>query len=253
MIRRALIPVVVLLLLAVSFAQAESMRTVLTKENKMPSLHRPEVGVLFDYWEVNSENMLLENGTTFVTSPYLRFAVLENLTVFGQLPYQNDSPDIGDNTSGLGDVVVGFELLAFQDIFEYPWVMPHVSVSLPTGDENEGLGAGESVVNLGAAAGTTVMDIFHWAIDFRYKMQSDEENIASVAVSFIWDLSESFSLSVEGKATDEEYKINDKHPLYFIGGASYKAAENLSFMVYGGSGEQTDQDVFAGGKVALSF
>jgi hypothetical protein len=253
MIRRALIPVVVLLLLVVTLAQAESMRTVLTKDNKMPALHRPELGVLFDYWEINSEKLLLDNGKNFSTAPYLRFGLLDNLAVFGQLPYQSFSPDIGDKSSGLGDVAVGFELMAFQDIFEYPWVMPHVTVSLPTGDEDKGLGAGETVVTLGAAAGTTVMEIFHWALDFRYKMQSDEDNIASIAASFVWDLSKSFSLSVEGKATDEKYKTNDKHPLFFVGGASYKATENLSFMVYGGGGEQTDQDVMAGGKVALSF
>jgi hypothetical protein len=252
MMRKGLVLVVAVLAIT-SIARAEPMRTVFTKDNKTPDLHQLEAGLLFEYADATDPKDPDYYGSTFSGAPYVRFGLVKNVSVFGQFPLVSSSPEFGSDERGFGDVTAGIELLAFQDIFDFPWVMPHASVVLPTGDEDNGLGGGETVVRIGAAAGTTVMDVLHWALDARYEFHEEVDSFASIAASCVWSLSDAFTLSLEGKATTEQYATNDKHPVFLIGGMSYKATDHMSFMVYGGGSKQPDDTALAGGKIAVSF
>lgn len=255
MFRKCLILVGVVLLVA-SASRAEPMRTLLCKENKLPGAQKLELGMVAQYTEISEDNVLfLGGGDEYWATPYVRYGALENLALFANVPYGQIEPNLGESESGLGDVSVGFELVGYQDVLGYPWVMPHLAVSLDTGDEETGLGSGNTVVTPGVSIGTTVENIFHWVLDARYAFNNSDENggnVASIQGAFIWDLSQQFSLLVEGRGSDDN-RWGQGHPAWFQAGMTYKATENLMFGVYGGGGQNTREDTFASLKVAYTF
>ena len=138
------------LLLATQLAHAEAQRALLTHENRFPEVGSAEIGSYFEYLDLN-------NGDQSDIRPYGRYTVVNNLTLNASVPYAWLNPDNGSNENGVGDADVGLELLAYQDIFEYPWVIPHVDTAFSTGDQNKGLGSGETVTTFGVSVGTTVV------------------------------------------------------------------------------------------------
>ncbi len=237
-----------------SLASAESMRPLLTKENKMPELHKAEVGVLGIYKEIpeDFDKGVYVKRDEYTETPYVRYGLVENLTLVATVPFKQVQPKVGDDQSGLSDVSIGAELMAFQDIFDYPWIMPHADISFQTGDEDKGLGAGENIVTVGAALGTTVADVWHYAADLTYELHDNTDDVAGGALSLTWDLNERFSVLGEGKMTNEE-QGNFKNPIYYDVGMCYKATEALAFNVYGGGATDAEEHTIIGVKGAYSF
>lgn len=254
MFRKMLALAVVLAVVSVVSAQAEPIRTLLCRENKIPELHKFEAGAVARYTETPEEfspNMI--GYDTYEVAPYVRFGAAPNLALALEVPYVSTDPELGDGETGLGDVGLEADLIAYQDIMGYPYVMPHARVDLSTGDEDKGLGTGETRTTLGIAVGTTVDEIFHWVADAMYTVHDETDNIATFAGAFIWDLSDQCSIHVEGQVTDEERLEGQEHPMLFLGGLTYKATDKLTLIGYGGGGKNTDQDVVAAVKAAYSF
>lgn len=263
MIRKCLV-LFAIPLFAGSIAFAEPLRTFFVKENRMPGPFKAEVGAKGQFLEIPKKNTPDNNGyDVYTAAPYVRFGLAQNFAVFADVPYVSISPDSGESESGLGDVDIGAEFVAYQDIFGYPFIMPHADVSLDTGDEDKGLGAGKTQFTVGASVGTVVMDMFHYVIDARYTFKGkddddknvnddDNDNYFTFAGAFIWDLNEQFSLLVEGKGTNRK---NDKgdYPWYAQGGFSYKATENLMIAILGGGAKNADENTIVSGKIAYSF
>ena len=242
------------LLVAAGPAGAEQIRPLLTKENAQPELHRTEVGFEFRFEELGDfrESVIATdtNKTSYI--PSLRYRPFEPLTLFATFPFIDNDPDIGSGGSGLGDITVGFELLAYEDVVvEHPWVMPHLEVVLDTGDTKDGTGRGESSVIVGLAIGSAthwaynsrIDPIWHLIGDVRYEIFEDSENIASVAGSVIWDITEQFSALGSVRLSDEQFKDMNENPVLFLGGLSYRATEKLTMTVQGGGGKNTREDV----------
>jgi hypothetical protein len=230
---------------------AEPIRTTLTKENKFPGKYHLEVGGLFDYVEYDSSGLERQD-----ISPYARFGLAEHVALFGVVPFrsvEDDMPDIDE--SGLGDVRVGIEFRAFEDIFTYPWIIPHASVTLDTGDEDDGLGQGDTSYQIGLALGTTVYDVLHYALDLRYEFLDEEigEDIASGALSLVWDLDDRFALIFEAQLSDEDDGMGNDNPVIYLGGFHYVIAEDLTFGVEMGTASDSDIDVVAAGRVTYTF
>jgi hypothetical protein len=258
MIRKCLVLVAISLFLG-SIVFAEPLRTFFVKENRMPGPRKAEVGVIGQYVEVPDDYVATGNGwDTYTAAPYVRYGLVENLAVYGEIPYVQVKPSFGDSEQGLGDVVAGAELVAYQDLFGYPFIIPHVEASFDTGDKDKGLGNGKTLFTAGVSVGTVVMDMFHYVVDARWTFNEDandgsgEKNIGTFAGAFIWDLNEQFSLIAEAKASNDKDAEGDI-PWYFQGGFSYQATENLMFAILGGGAKNTDEDVLVSGKVAYSF
>jgi hypothetical protein len=231
------------------------MRPTLTKENAFPGQQKLEIGSIFQYteFEERGEFFSVMDRDELMIEPYLRYGLLDNLTVIGRLPYTEIDRDFGDDDNGIGDASLGFELLVFEDIFEYPYVIPHLDVVFDTGDEDEGLGRGETTVKTGISVGTVVYDKYHYIVDAGYEINDDRDNIASLAGTFIWDVSEQFSVLGEAMISDEEVNEDNDHPSFYRAGLCYKATESLAINVYGGGAKNTDEDVSASVKVSYSF
>lgn len=243
--------IVALVITLAGAAQAKSVRTALTKENRAPRLQQAEIGTEVTY----SERDLADD---IAVIPYMRYTLLRDFVVFGKLPYRTIDPDFGDRESGVGDASLGFELLAYKGLFGYPWIMPHAEVFFPTGDDDKGLGAGDMEYQFGLAMGATSNRDFHFAADARYRIVEDEDNIPSVAVSLVWELDRQFGFIGEielarRKVRDEFGFRDDSHPITFMGGFYYAPTRDWLFTFHGGTVRHSDEDIVIRGKIAYSF
>lgn len=238
-------------IMLVGAAYGEPVRTMLTKENRMPRLRQAEVGTEVFYYE-------FENADEIAVIPYMRYALTKDLAVFGKVPYRSVDPEFGDSESGLGDVSLGAELRTYTGLFGYPWIMPHAEIFFDTGDEDKGLGAGDMEYMFGIAAGTTVERKFHFAADARYRIVQDEDNIPSLAASLVWELDRTFGFIGEievsrRKERDDFGEQQDSHPITFAGGFYYVPARDWTFTVHAGTVRNSDMDIMIRGKLAYTF
>lgn len=254
MIRKTII--LLTMFFAVEASWGEAIRTRLTKENKFPAKGGLEAGLSFDHIE-------FEDGREDdIWTPYARFGVTEHLALFATLPLVDTENAAGDSESGLGDVTLGFDLLAWEDIFKYPYVVPHAEIVFYTGDEDDGLGRGETVYVIGLAVGTTVEDICHihgtwdFALDARYRFQ-DDENVPSIALSVLWNISPRLAFMAEVEVRDEDEVEEDEdesdHPATYVGGIYYKITDALGIGLYGGADQNSIKDEFALSTLSYTF
>ena len=233
-------------------AWAEAERTLLTRENKMPEKGQLEANALFGIQK-------LEHSKNYQETPQLRFGLLDNLAVNAAVPFKQMKPDTGFGRSeaGLGDVSLGFELVPYERVFRFPYILPHVDVGLPTGDDKKGLGSGDVSIAAGVTVGTTTYEVYHWALDvgFQHLVDNDpltDDDALVVSASFLWDVSDEFALLTEMRGTDQE--LPDGRPLTFEGGMVYKP-EDTSWMfgLYGGKTIHAGETWNGSLKISYSF
>ncbi|MBN1670930.1 MAG: hypothetical protein JXR37_07850 [Kiritimatiellae bacterium] len=224
---------------------AEPTRTLLTTENKYPETRQLEVGVSFDYDEDT-----VFNGLS--VGPYARYGLMEKLTGSVRVPYLFLWSDYTSDEQGLGDVELGLDLSPYDDEYgDLLFIIPYIRLTLPTGNEDDGLGAGEMVFTFGTSVGSTVLDIYTFILDGAYTFQPDEENATDISAAFIWDATERFAMMLEARMTDER---SEGDYAYMVTGAmSYKVNENLSVRWGGGPVENSPQDVVASFKASYTF
>jgi len=206
------------------------MRTTLSRENKYPEVGQFELGGFYE----NAEKDELEQD---IYGVYGRVGLWEFVTAEAVVPVV-DAEFEDESNNGIGDVVLKLDLLAFQDIFRYPFFIPHIDVSLPTGDEDDGLGTGETGVTIGMSIGTKVYDMLTYVIDIAYAMNNgddtsfDDDDIFYVSGSLVWDVSDRFALLTEGRIYEENSYEN--YPYIIKGGAAYRVTPDVQIAGYGG-------------------
>ena len=232
-------------------AWAEAERTLLTRENKLPEMGQVEVGALFGV-------QALTHGKDYQETAYARYGLLGNLALNAGVPLRQVRPDkgFGDSQFGLGDVTVGFEIVPYQDVFRFPYILPHVDVGLPTGDKDKNMGSGDVSLFAGITVGTTTFEIYHWAADVsvRHLVDNDpmtKDDTVVLSGSFIWDLNDEFSLLTEISGTDQE--LPDGKPVTLEGGMIYKPTDNWMFGLYGGKTLHAGEDWNGTFKASFSF
>ena len=239
------------LAMAIVSAQAEPIRTLLTKENQFPEKGQTELGLFADTQQYSTLNKYSE-------TPYVRYGLFGNLAAYATVPihetrYKNG---FGSNQNGIGDVGLGFELLAYEDIFKFPYILPHLEFRFPTGDQDKDFGAGDVSILGGVTVGTKTWECVNWAVDVTGQHISTMDSTLKadtivVSGSIVWDLDEQFSLVTEVSGSDQDYP--DGHPITYEGGMVYKPIENLMVGVYGGKTMHTDQSWNGTVKCAYSF
>lgn len=231
-----------LLLLAGTVAYAEPMRPLLSKEKRFPELRRADVSLRMDFIETVDEDPF-GSGTNIVTYvPKLRYRPYETLNLYATIPVESIDRDRSDRETGMGDMRAGLELLAFEDIYGYPWVMPHLEYISATGDEDKGLGRGEQSLVFGLAIGSMTWEVVHFVADARFEVFEDSDNVISLGGAMIWDISERFSALVEMRTSDEEVGREVDHPTRWLGGLSYSFFEKFTWIVRGGGGSNARED-----------
>lgn len=247
---------IVLGMLVASSGYANPVRTMYTVENQFPEQMQIELGANGRHSDYNGddENFVVDRTEGWL-SGYARMGLFDNLAAYAELPYGVIDPKQGNSNSGVGDVVIGFQFLAYEDIFHYPFIIPHLEARLATGDEDKGLGDKNNSVTCGVSVGSKMYDVLTLIVDAEYKFISEVTKNYRFSGSIVWDLDERFALLVEGYVASEERDEWDKirHPLYGHGGMAYKVTEDLEIMAYGGVGKDGAPSVDANLKAAYTF
>jgi len=236
-------------------AWADPMRPLLTLENRFPEALQVEAGTYYTYIEYGDQEEAgrLGDSDRQELRPYLRIGLAEGCAAWVEDPYRWVDPDQGKGDDGIGDVVAGLQVRVFEDVYGYPYIVPHASVQFDTGDEKKGLGEGDTVPELGVSVGTVVQDRFHFIGDASYRIYQDKENIGVFSGTLMWDVDSRLSLLAEARVTTEDVGDSSDHPAIFLGGMSYRVSDQLELAFYGGGGKNSPQDVIAGLRLSCSF
>ena len=234
---------------------ANPMRTIFTKENKFPDALGGEVEIGGMYMGIDNPDPM-EDGSTWAVGPAIRFGLAERLAVKLAVPVVGYDDGYNDD-SGIGDILLGGEFLLFEDIFDYAWIIPYVNVWLPTGDDDKGLGRGETQAHFGVSVGTTVNDVVHFAADISYavngsKVKADDDVLFG-SVSIIWDLDEKASLLGEIQMRDDPADPDDDYAVWGHGGFAFRLNEMFMAAMYVGASTEEYSDYYAGGRLSFSF
>ena len=252
-------------------AFAEEQRTQLTKDNAFPDQGQVEVGAKVDFIEYkdNNESFAKSDANLTRASVYGRYGLTENVVIDLKVPFDDFDPDSGDSESGLGDVEIGLQLRGFEDIFDYPFVIPHVTYDFGNGEDDIPGGSGDDTVTIGISVGTVTSGFFDhignhaenkvtWVADLSYDVNGSAENSAVFGLSIIWDLDEQFGIGFEGNIRenleDEETAGGpDESPALFIGSVYYQATESFEMSFYAGAGKDSLADSIVGVKTSYTF
>ena len=256
---RKLLWIAVAFVFVAGVAWADPVRTIFTRENKFPEPLRFEVE-LFGYGTSYDGATSAEDVDMFDFGPEARVGLTDWLAVRGGLPFRSIS--IGDlDKRGLGDAYLGADFRFFEDIFEYPWIVPHATVFFPTGDEDKFLGTGKTQARLGVSAGTTVEDVFHFGADVSYVVNGkiDDENpdewegLFMGSLSLVWDLNERSSILGEVQVNDAPADPEDDYAFLGHLGLVFRINKNFWLMGYGGGAKRVNQDFYGGGRLVYQF
>lgn len=238
---------------------AEPIRPTFTRENRLPGRGQVETTVAYRYAELNEEDYFGGAEWHWVTAS-ARYGAAQDAALEFAVPYGMFDGANSDE-QGLGDVRLGAEARVFEMIYGYPFVLPHVALVLPSGDEDKGLGTGETVIEVGATIGTTVDPFFrleapvHFNLDGTYRVIPNADNEFLLGISAIWDLSDRFSILGECRFSDGgEERISRKDSRFYVQfGASYDVSRNLTVTALGGGAQRAEEDTILSIKTSYTF
>ncbi len=228
---------------------AEPQRTLFSVENAFPRWEQFEVGTTVSRTDYTSD---FDDSSSVTSGVYVRYGALENLALQVALPHERIDPPFAESESGLGDIAVGLQLRTFEDIFGYPFIIPHVTATLPTGDDEKGLGAGDPVYTFGLSYGDKVYDFLTWILDLGYRVNPETDNQVLLSNSILWHLSPAFSFLTELRFEDNSEDSGDSLVL-LTGGMSYNWSKKFQMGVHAGSAITGDVDTHAEFRLSYSF
>ncbi len=206
-------------------------RTLFTTENSFPETGQLQAGYEFQNREFELDGSIESQAVS------LRYGLMENVATRVRVPFVSIEDEFGGDESGMGDVILGFDLLAYEDIFRYPYVIPHLDIGFATGDEEVELGGGETMIKFGVSVGTVVYDVLHYVADVSYAMDYDvvgepTDDAMIGSLSMIWDISERFSLVGEASVTSLDELGEEQFTAG--GGMTYAWSEKFSTTFFAG-------------------
>ncbi len=231
-----------------SAVYADSQRTNFTVENRFPHWEQFEIGASYEGTEADTDSTFTPDSGR--ATAYVRYGILDNLAVQLDIPYVNYEFPNGISNDGFGDVEVEFQLLTYEDIFGYPYFIPHVSFTLPTGDEDKGLGQDGTVITFGLSYGSTINDWIDWVLDVSYVANPDVNDQVLLANSYVWNISEEFGLVTE-IVYREAILEGEGSTVIATAGFTYEWTESLQLDLSVGGGLSGPADAY--GKAGLSY
>lgn len=231
-------------------ALADAQRTVFTVENQFPRWEQYEAGALVKFTDVDVPFGSVET-TEFV--PYLRYGFREHIALQVALPIVSVDPEFGSSEEGVGDVELSLQLRAYENIFGYPYVIPHITVSLPTGDDDKGLGEGDPVVTAGISFGDKIYSHVSWVMDLGYRFNPNRDNQFLFSNSAIWHVSPELDFLFEARYQNNSGIDENTHELLFLGGMVYDWTDQLQMGIHAGGAGTGDTNVLAQFRLSYSF
>lgn len=237
-------------LMVSAFVTAESQRTVFTRENSLPDWEQVEIGARVAYREVST---FFGDSDATAAAPYVRYGLTKDISLELLIPFLDINFPGGDSESGLGDIEATVQLRAFEDLFGSPYFIPHFTVIAPTGDDDKGLGAGETAFVAGISYGDDMYEFISWVWDLSYRINPDYDNQLLLSASVIWNVSEKFAFLAEGRFIDTSDVDPDENTVLGLGGMVYDFSDALQMGVHVGTGFTDDTDAIGQFRLSYSF
>jgi len=219
------------------------------------------------YQEITEPDSIYADDNIGVLAPYVRYGLTRDLSLNLTVPLAR-SEFRGDTSYGLGDLGVGLDLIGWRDALGYPYVMPYVQVLFPTGDEDEGLGRGETVGQFGLAVGTTVEEQWDFILDGAFAARSETDNSLQIGGAVVYNFSYSkklagdrpnmylpeFSLLAEVRYESSTVSEGTDRT-YAVGGLVYRPTPRWQLSFYAGAemGDDIDNNLILAARTAFLF
>lgn len=259
--------VVMAVSLAAVTVGAEPMRTLLNREGRVPGDRVWEGGLEMIYQEITDPVSPYADDNFAALIPYLRFGLARDVSLNLTVPFARS--ELGSDTSyGLGDLGLGVDLIGWRGALGYPYLMPYVRVLLPSGDEDQGLGSGETSGRFGLAAGTTVADSWDFVVDGAFVARSETDNSFQVGGAVVYNFFYSkklagdrpdmylpeFSLLAEVRYESSTVSEGTDRTSA-LGGLVYRPTRRWQLSFYAGAemGEDIDNNLILAAKTAFMF
>ncbi len=246
---------------------AEPIRTLLNREGRVPGDRGWEGGLELVYQEITEPTSPNADDNFGAFIPYVRYGLTRDLSLNLTVPLARSELH-SDTSYGLGDIGLGLDLIGWRDALGYPYVMPYVRVLLPTGDEDEGLGAGETAGRFGLAAGTTVADHWDFVADGAFVARSETDNSFQIGGALIYNFSYSKKLagdrpdmylpelSLLAEVRYESSTVSEgTDRTYALGGLVYRPTRRWQLSFYAGAemADEIDNNLILAAKTAFLF
>ena len=207
---------------------------------------------------IEKEEGVTEKSFEAPTVPFLSYGLSDAIDLVFGLPYASVRvEDAGTTTAVWGAADMSIELKA--RVYEKDGLSFAVKpgISLPTGDEEKGLGNGKASYS---TFFITTKEAEPWAFHFNvgyvrneYKLQADEDanrkDIWHVSLASQVEVVKDLDLVANIGMERNPDKTSDTHPAFILGGLVYSISENLDIDlgVKGGLNKtETDYSVLAG-------
>jgi hypothetical protein len=204
------------------------------------------------------ENGVTEKSLEIPTTPFFSYGITEAVDLVLGLPYQRVETEAGGITTtvrGISDASVELKWRLYEKDGLSFALKP--GVSLPTGDENKGLGNGRTSYS---TFFITTKEAAPWAFHFNvgyvrneYKLPADEntnrKDIWHVSLASQVEVVKDFNLVANLGMERNPDKTSNTHPAFILGGLIYSVSENLDIdlgVKAGLNKTETDYSVLAG-------
>jgi hypothetical protein len=171
---------------------ARPARTLLVEDDQLPFDQETEFGLEL------AINELEDGGDGRAVVPYVRYGVSDNMAASLRIPYIANSSDALGSVSGLGDIGLGLSILAYgpADIGDYS-IVCNMGVKLPTGNEDKGLGIGETTYSAGVVFAMRLTSELTGILDGRYISGAADSDMAVAGFALIEQVTSDFSVNLE--------------------------------------------------------
>ena len=207
---------------------------------------------------IEKENGVTEKSLEAPTTPFLSYGLSDTMDLVFGLPYISvQVEDAVTTTAERGAMDMSIELKA--RVYEKNGLSFAVKpgVSLPTGDEEKGLGNGKASYS---AFLITTKEAEPWAFHFNvgymrneYKLQADEDanrkDIWHVSIASQVEVVRNLSLVANIGMERNSDRTSDTNPAFILGGLIYSVAENidLDFGIKGALNKPETDTMFLAG------
>ncbi|UCG79316.1 MAG: transporter [Nitrospirota bacterium] len=165
------------------------------------------------------------------------YGIIENLEGFIEVPYATvkEESTLGDESeSGLADIELGVRWKFLENEQISLAIKPFFI--LPTGDEEKGLGTGElsygatliATKEIGELELHANLGLTHY--EYKDDLVADESrsDIFHISLAVASEISEQLTVVGNIGMDTNQDKNSDEHPVFLLGGVSYKLTENVN-------------------------
>ena len=233
MLKRSIVAVITFVLLWAG--KAFAAHPLITDDTGTQGKNRTQFEFIGEYGH-DKENGITTKSLTFPTIPVLSYGVTDTLDIVFGMPYavvKTNEAGTETRQSGFGDASLEVKTRFYEKDGLSFAIKP--GISLPTGDENKGLGNGKASYH---AFLITTKELQPWAFHFNvgyirneYKLSADNDanrkdiwhvSLAS-QVEVVKNLKAVANIGMERNLD----KTSETHPAFILGGLIYSITENL--------------------------